>query len=176
MLEAVKLVGAIAGLLTTAFVVWDRWARGRPLAWVTAKKFGASRYEYIRIQNPGPADVFVLAVRAYPSKVYGIAKDHSGRAIVEAASFEIDVNVLLGKDGTRDFPIVKVADPHQRPVADRKVCFVIYWRKTSSSYLPQFPVWIVTSTRHIERISAAATAELEVGEIMSGSEGAWRPR
>ena len=82
MLEAVKLVGAIAGLLTTAFVVWDRWARGRPLAWVTAKKFGASRYEYIRIQNPGPADVFVLAVRAYPSKVYSIAKDHSEWSVV----------------------------------------------------------------------------------------------
>jgi hypothetical protein len=40
MLEALKLVGAIAGLLTTAFVIWDRWARGRPLAWVTAKKLG----------------------------------------------------------------------------------------------------------------------------------------
>src|SRR4051812_28652177 len=27
-LETVKLVGGIAGLLTTVFVIWDRWARG----------------------------------------------------------------------------------------------------------------------------------------------------
>jgi hypothetical protein len=62
MLE-VKLVGAIAGLLTTAFVIWDCWARGRPLAWLTAKKLGVNPYKYIRIKNPGPADVFILAVK-----------------------------------------------------------------------------------------------------------------
>jgi hypothetical protein len=38
MLKAITQVGAIAGLLTTAFVIWDRWVRGRPLAWVTAEK------------------------------------------------------------------------------------------------------------------------------------------
>ena len=67
MLEAIQLVGAIAGLVTTAFVIWDRWARGRPLAWVTAKKLGANPYKYIRIKNPGPADVFILGVRAHPT-------------------------------------------------------------------------------------------------------------
>jgi len=62
MLEAIKLVGAIAGLLTARFVIWDRWARGRPLAWVTGKKLGVNPYEYVRIKNPGPADVFILGV------------------------------------------------------------------------------------------------------------------
>jgi hypothetical protein len=38
---------------------------------------GANPYKYIRIKNPGPADVFILAVRTYPSKVYSIAKDHA---------------------------------------------------------------------------------------------------
>ena len=36
---------------------------------------------------------------------------------------------------------------------------VIYWRKTSSSYLRQVPVMIMTSTRDIERIAEAATAD-----------------
>jgi hypothetical protein len=54
MLEAIKFVGGLAGLLTTAFVIWDRWARGRPLAWVTAKKFGANSFKYIRIQKFRP--------------------------------------------------------------------------------------------------------------------------
>src|SRR5262249_5391942 len=113
MLEAIKLVGAIAGLLTTAFVIWARWARGRPLAWVTAKKFGVNPQKYIRIKNPGPADVFILGVRAYPSKVYNIAKDHSARAILEAA-FNIDVNVLLSQGDKCDLPIFEASKPVKR--------------------------------------------------------------
>jgi hypothetical protein len=42
MLEAIKLVGALVGLATGIFTAWDRWARGRPLAWVTAKKLGVN--------------------------------------------------------------------------------------------------------------------------------------
>jgi hypothetical protein len=167
MLEAIKLVGAIAGLLTTAFVIWDRWARGRPLAWVTAKKLGANPYEYIRIKNPGPADVFILAVRAYPSKIYAIAKDHSPGSVMRT-QVNIDVNVLLPQGEIWDLPIVKLPKPVEEPkdqpnVAeapqDQPVRFVIYWRKTSSSYLRQVPVVIMTSTHDIERIAKAATAD-----------------
>jgi hypothetical protein len=150
-------------LLTTAFVIWDRWARGRPLAWVTAKKFGVNPHKYIRIKNPGPADVCVLGVRAYPSKVYNIAKDHSARAILEAA-FNIDVNVLLSQGDKCDLPIFEASKPveapkDQRNVAERPFRFVIYWRKTSSSWLRQVPVVIWTSTRDVERIAEAATAD-----------------
>jgi hypothetical protein len=159
MLEAIKLVGAIAGLLTTAFLIWDRWARGRPLAWVTAKKLGVNPYKYIRIKNPGPADVFILAVRVYPSMVYSIAKDHSKEAVVGAASFNVDVNVVLWQGEVRDLPIIEVSKPDHRNVADQPVRFVIYWRKTSSSYLRQVPVMIMTSTRDIDRIAQAATAD-----------------
>jgi hypothetical protein len=69
MVEAIKLIGAIVGLVTGIFTAWDRWARGRPLAWVTAKKLGVNPYKYIRIKNPGPADVFIRGVRAYTSVV-----------------------------------------------------------------------------------------------------------
>jgi len=159
MLEAIKLVGAIAGLLTTAFVIWDRWARGRPLAWVTAKKMGVNPYKYIRIKNPGPADVLILAVRTYPSKVYAIAKDHSTDAIFDAASFNVDVNVVLWQGEVCDLPIVEVSKPDQHRTADQPVRVVIYWRKTSSSWLRQAPVVIWTSTRDVERIAKAAAAD-----------------
>jgi hypothetical protein len=64
-----------------------------------------------------------------------------------------------------DLPIIT----HSKPVedqrkateapADQSVRFVIFWRKTSSSWLRQVPVIIWTSTRDIERIAAAATAD-----------------
>src|SRR5262249_59301643 len=71
-LEAITVVGAIVGLATGLFTVWDRWARGRPLAWATAEKFGANPLEYIRIKNPGHGDLFIRGVRAYPPTIYGV--------------------------------------------------------------------------------------------------------
>ena len=38
----------------------------------------------------------------------------------------------------------------------RRVFFLVSWRKTSSTWLPQVPVVIMTSTRDIEGIAAAA--------------------
>jgi hypothetical protein len=43
-----------------------------------------------------------------------------------------------------------------KDVSSRRVCFLIYWRKTSSTWLPQVPV--ITSTHHIEHIAAAGPA------------------
>jgi hypothetical protein len=158
MLEAIKLVGGIAGLVTTAFVIWDRWVRGRPLAWVDAtKRFTGTPEEYIRIKNPGYGNVFIRKVRVFPQNIYGVAKDPSVRAITSAL-FNIDVNVLLRPGKTHDLGIIKspkkLDEPQDAP--SRRVCFLIYWRKTSSTWLPQVPVVIMTSTGDIERIAAAA--------------------
>jgi hypothetical protein len=158
MLEAIKLVGAIAGLVTTAFVIWDRWARGRPLAWVTAEKFGVNPLEYIRVKNSGHGDLFIRGVRAYPPTIYGVSRDRSSKAIADALSFNIDVNVLLGPGEACDLPIIDGRDPKvSKDAPSRRVCFLIYWRKTSSSWLPQVPVPVITSTHDIQRIAAAAT-------------------
>ena len=157
-IEFIKTVGGIAGLLTAAFMVWDRWARGRPLAWVTATKFGANPLEYIRLKNPGYGDVFVLAVRAYP-RVYDVAKDRSTRAAITDTGFQRDVRVLLKQNKEWDLKIF----PNRRKLpegsASRRVYFLIFWRKTSSTWLPQVPVVIMTSTGDIERIAAAATQQ-----------------
>jgi hypothetical protein len=44
-------------------------------------------------------------------------------------------------------------------MADQPIRFVIYWRKTSSSWLRQVPVVIWTSMDDVERIANAATAD-----------------
>jgi hypothetical protein len=158
MLEAIKLVGGIAGLLTTAFVIWDRWVRGRPLAWMDAtKRFTGNPEEYIRIKNPGYGNVFIRKVRVEPLNIYGVAKDPSVRAITSAL-FNMDVNVLLRPGKTHDLGIIKFPKKLDKPqdAPSRRVCFLIYWRKTSSTWLPQVPVVIMTSTGDIERIAAAA--------------------
>jgi hypothetical protein len=156
MLEHIKLFGGIAGLISAVFLVWDRWARGRPLAGVTAKQVGRDAFTHIRINNPGPADVFIVGVRAEPP-IYRIAREQSDEAIEEALNDDnADINLLLRQGEVRDLPIyfkLPKGAPSQR------VRFLIYWRKTSSTWLPQFPIPIWTSTGYAERISAAVAAQ-----------------
>jgi hypothetical protein len=157
MLEAIKLAGAIVAFVTALFTVWDRWVRGRPLAWVTAEKFGVNPLEYIRIKNPGHGDLFILGVRAYPRTIYGVSRDRSSKAIADALSFNVPVNVLLAPGEACDLPIIDGRDPRtSKDAPSRRVCFLIYWRKTSSTWLPQPPVWVITSTHDIQRIAAAS--------------------
>jgi hypothetical protein len=158
MLETIKLVGAIVGLATGAFTVWDRWVRGRPLVGLTAT-VRTSRMPSdpcIRIANPGPTDLFIQRVRALP-RIYGVAKDHSMRAKM-AALESADVNVLLRSGQEHDLPIIDLRNEEDKNVS-RWVHFVVYWRKTSSTWLPQAAVVIGTSTRAIEQIGAAVAAQ-----------------
>jgi hypothetical protein len=163
MLENIKLFGGIAGLVSATFLVWDRWTRGRPLAWVTAtKRFSGNPEEYLRVINPGHSDLFIRAVRVYPRTArvfYGVAKDHSTRAITSTL-YKTDVNVLLRPGKDHSLPIIKLPTTSgSPPKAPWVVCFLIYWRKTSSTWLLQLPAVVMTTTRYIERISAAATRE-----------------
>jgi len=95
MLEAITLIGAIVGLATGVFTVWDRWVRGRPLAWltVTIRTGGTPADPGIRIKNPGPTDLLIQGVRPHPADIYGVAKDHSIKATMTA--LDADVNLLL---------------------------------------------------------------------------------
>jgi hypothetical protein len=119
---------------------------------VTAKKFGANPLEYIRLKNPGYGDVFVLQVRAYP-RFYDVAKDRSVRATITDTALKSDVRVLLRQNEEWDLPIFPNLPTGS---SSRRVCFLVFWRKTSSTWLPQVPVVIMTSTGDIERIAAAA--------------------
>jgi hypothetical protein len=167
MFESIKSVGAIAGLMTAAFVIWDRWARGRPLAWPTIKTFGGGNpFKFIRIKNPGYGDVFVLDVRAYPAGIYGVAKNDSDDAVLQATMPRIygvaDLHVLLRRDAEYDLPIYYLSKNKtdlEGNLPSRRVCFLIFWRKTSSSWLPQFPVWVLTSTRDLDRMAVAVAAQ-----------------
>jgi hypothetical protein len=157
MLEGFKLAGAIVAFVTALFTVWDRWARGRPLAWVTARERWGNPEDYICIKNPGHSDVFIREVRVYPQaarKLYGVAKGHSAKSIL--SSLRDEVNVLLRSGDEEYLPIIPLLDePTVTP--PRWVCFLVYWRKTSSTWLPQVPVPVITSTHDIQRIAAAAT-------------------
>src|SRR4029450_13463662 len=111
MLGAITVVGAIVGLLTGVFTVWDRWARGRPLASVTATRWLAGDpQKSIHITNPGLSHVLILGGRGYPKTppMYGVAKDLSARALIWSSLYGDDVNVLLPPGKDQYLPIIEL--------------------------------------------------------------------
>jgi hypothetical protein len=171
MLETIKTVGSFAGLISAAFLIWDRWVRGRPLVGPKIKLAGVNPFKYIRIENPGPGEVFVQGVRAYqiadqlgdlppivPSRIYAIAKDHSHEEVLQATVPELygvgELQFLLRAGGKCDLPIIEPREPKTDPPS-KVVLFVVSWRKTNSA-LWQVPLWFTISTRGFDRMAAAA--------------------
>jgi hypothetical protein len=109
--------------------------------------------------------VFIGQVRVCPRSAgsyYGVAKDRSLTAISSSLS-KTAVNVLLRPVAEQSLPIITLPKSLDAPppIKPRWVFFLVYWCKTSSSWLPQVPVLVMTSADDIERISAAATREDE---------------
>ena len=157
MLETIKTIGSLAGLVSVAFLIWDRCLRGRPLAGVTAKKTGAHSFTYLRISNPGPAEVFILGVRARPP-IYRIAREQSDQALEEVlGNGDAEINLLLRQGEVHDLPIFFNEDTKDED-APQQVRFLIHWRKASSTRLRQFRVSVSSSTEDIRRIREAVAA------------------
>ena len=95
----------------------------------------------------------------YP-RIYGLAKDHSAGAIAGTVVGE-DVHVFLEPSQTHNLVLVDQRNQLEAPddAPSQRLCMFIRWRKTSSSWLPQVPVVVATSTHDIERIAAAAIAK-----------------
>jgi hypothetical protein len=161
MLEAFKIAGAIVAFATALFTIWDRWVRGWPRVEPKIKFFGVNPYKYIRIQNPGPGDVFVLGVSASPPGIYGVAKNLLNDAILQATAPTVfgdaDLRLLLQPGEKFDLPIMELRQPEDRP--SRRVRFVISWRKTVSMRLWQVPVSFTITTGDFEHMAAAADPE-----------------
>jgi len=140
MLEPITVVGGIVGLLTGLFTVWDRWARGRPLAWVTATKRFAGTPRHI-----------------FASKIQAIATCSSWECVYTRRPHgftECSKTTRREQYSRRAFTVIRRIKVFGK--------LIIYWRKTSSTWLPQLPAWVMTSTDDIQRIAAAAVREDDV--------------
>ncbi len=80
-------VGAVIGILTGAFVLWDRMFRFSPTAVVVTKPLiegGMNMGIYLRLKNPSERPVLITWENGEPG-CFRIADDHSTKEIVHAA-------------------------------------------------------------------------------------------
>jgi hypothetical protein len=143
-------IGAAVGFLTGIYTLFDRLMKGRPLAYLVATGPATNALLHLHVRNIGQQDVLLRRLFSIPRR-YQVSKDHSCEAMSEA-----EFMALLRPGQEMDFPVFPPLLVRGRsPKSEGSFAIVISWRKVTCTWLPQFPVCVVTSTRTIEQLESA---------------------
>jgi hypothetical protein len=159
MIEAIKLVGSIVGLLTGIFTVYDRYVRGRPIASLSFGTEGTRKYARIRIGNGGAHEMVVLSVKCSPD-VYRLSSDMETRNVIQAAMGREQFFTLKPSESSELFLVSRVVNGLALEVKPQRVTFSISWRRGNSTWLPQIPVFVRTDTQTIRKFGLEQPEDL----------------
>jgi hypothetical protein len=156
--DIVTKIGAIVGLATGIFTVWDRLFRARAIAYVRVQGPKGSPRRDLRITNTNKADIQVTDVKcwSWPRRVFAAAKDTSVRGITKAALGHAPLAVIAPGE-TWDFPLIIRSTANYDALPKRQLLvFAIYWTRSSSPWFPQPPKWIVLSVGDFRRLEESS--------------------
>lgn len=127
--------GAIAGLLSFGFVLFDRLLKDRLRASITMDDHGP----VVMLANPSTVDVTMTGFHVTPA-AYAIARDVNIDNIVLAAAGK-KFSATIKATGSKQFALVALhkGEVKQTDVHGRGI-ILLFWRRNSSLWLPQFPV------------------------------------
>jgi hypothetical protein len=154
-LEVVKLVGAIAGLASSAFLVWDRVYRSRPIfgLHIVQGEAQGSNYVYLRFKNVVDEDLIIDDIVATPPHL-APALDRELDSMVRAAAHAGFGLLTIGPLNERKLPLL-----FTRPRADEKenepVKITATWRTTRRRWPWKRTATIVTSGAEVKRLQEA---------------------
>jgi hypothetical protein len=152
MIEEIKLVGSIVGLLTGAYAFWDRLLRGRPLAFIAYDD--QKRLLVLRIKNVSQIDVLIIGFDMKP-RHYRVSTGSSVREIADAIVDAPSLSVITPGE-TKDFQFFESPKRAVEEHPFSRVRFVIRWRKANATWIRQIPVWVLTSKADLERMVEAS--------------------
>lgn len=159
MVEAIKLIGAVVGLATGAFVCIDRMRLGRPRVTWHRTQTGLA----VSIFNTANGSIFFEPIAICPA--YRALAEGS-EAVDDAAA---PMTLVKGQQNTRIrsfvleqgtekiFPIVRGVD--QRP-EDELVCVVARWRFCRRNWMPQVAVKLRDTAGFLKRFEAAQVTRI----------------
>jgi hypothetical protein len=151
MLELVRDIGSVVGLITGFFYAFDRLVRGRPVASLTISEEKGGLSPRISITNISSYDIAIEDV-TIRSNAYRVAMKQGAEGNLEA-SFEVPVYFMLKPNERRELRIValfKDGVPIE-VTGDQSVTFFVWWRRGNATWLPQFPVTVRTSVARIRK-------------------------
>ncbi|ARO25011.1 hypothetical protein CO659_31085 [Rhizobium sp. S9] len=121
--------GSIVGFVTGGFVIWERFFRYQPSAFIVAKPLipgGAQKACYLRVINRSERPIFVSWPTGIEDNALRIAADHSSRSIVKSLLHGEKAVVLDGgEDAT--FPVLKPRN-WEALEPDQTMETIIRWR------------------------------------------------
>jgi hypothetical protein len=144
-------IGAAVGFLTGAYTLFDRFVKGRPIAYLVATGPASNAILRLRVKNVGQQDVVLRRLFSIP-RFYQIAKNDSTLGIVEAQFGWFTAVLQPGEQ--MDFPVF----PSRAAEKWGSCAFVISWRRATSTWLPQIPYCLFTSMHAIEQLKTAYRA------------------
>jgi hypothetical protein len=131
----------MAGLAVAAFTIVDRLARGRPRLSVIAAKDKRD----LRISNDASYHIAILNWSVHPA-VDAVAEGATVGATTRAAAGR-SFKLMMAPHTERSFPLTLLFQ-NDKPLdrAHKWALVVLHWRKGTSLWLPQIPVWTLVPT------------------------------
>lgn len=127
--EIVKGLGAVVGLATGLFVLWDRFWRMTPAAVVVMRPVsegGRVLSPHLSIRNPADRPILVRWENGSRQGRFSLAKDWSTRSIVVSA-LGGETTAVVDAGETKEFPLHKPEDAG-RIDPDNLIEVDLYWR------------------------------------------------
>jgi hypothetical protein len=153
LLQAFQLVGAALGILSAAFIIYDRLARSRPI-FALHVKLGTSRSEnhlYVRIVNEVEEDLIVENFRIDPP-ILGLSEDDQIRSIV-AAQLQDVRTLIVPPRGSATYALIILGAATGRD--SEPVLISAEWRVTRHPWPWKRSVRIQTSAGELKDLKAA---------------------
>jgi hypothetical protein len=150
MMRLLTQVGAVAGLVSLVFLVWDRLMAGQPLVWPARKKEFAPPIRYLRCMNVSKWDILITKIKVIPN-VLSIARDESGEAIAEAHFLNLPFQAVIPAGETVDFSLgIRGGEDSSSPFL-----IIVSWRSARSTSVPKMPVFVLSSVRALRTMDQA---------------------
>lgn len=110
--QTIQGVGAVVGLVTGLFVVWDRFIRMTPAAVVYPRRLSESsafKTLYLQVRNPADRPILLTWRNGLHKGVFGLVADDSTRSVVESV-LDGKTTVVVDAGASRDFRLHKPQD------------------------------------------------------------------
>jgi hypothetical protein len=145
-------IGGYAGLVALVLAIFDRLVLGRPRCDLRRSKTGNKGSRDLSCINLSKYEVVVWRVRTYPKWVQ-VWSDDSERAAAKGVHFY----AIVEPQALRNFPLVLSKGELLNSDNSAWAPFIVWvsWRKMRSTWLPQFPVIIISSAKALRRIAEA---------------------
>jgi hypothetical protein len=155
--------GAALGFVSTAFLIFDRLFRYRPIATITAARSemgSAPAMPRLRVKNTAPFDILIERFTVVPAGSCTISASQETRALIDVLT-RSDVPIILTPNEERQ--LVVVLGDRSEFSSNQVIKFTVQWRRGRESWLWQWPARVRTSFDDIDlRIRAAMNSPRRV--------------